>query len=61
MADFHHGLLGFRSESVNAMNIGVGANYWMSDTLGLRFEVRDHLPVYDGAVRDDHLWGLRIG
>jgi hypothetical protein len=53
--------LGFRSETVNAMNIGVGANYWMSDTLGLRFEMRDHLPVYDGAVRDDHLWGLRIG
>jgi hypothetical protein len=53
--------LGFRSERVNAMNIGGGANYWLSDTLGLRIELRDHLPVIDGGVRDDHLWGLRIG
>ena len=34
------------------MNIGGGANYWLSDTLGLRFELRDHLPVIDGGVRD---------
>jgi len=53
--------LGFRSERVNAINVGGGANYWLSDTLGLRIELRDHLPVIDGGVRDDHLWGLRIG
>jgi hypothetical protein len=53
--------LGFRSESANAMNIGGGANYWLSDTLGLRFELRDHLPVIDGGVSDEHLWGMRIG
>ena len=53
--------LGFRSESVNAMNVGGGANYWLSDTLGLRLELRDHLPVIDGGVHDDHLWGLRLG
>ncbi len=34
---------------------------WLSDTLGLRLELRDHLPVIDGGVHDDHLWGLRIG
>ena len=34
---------------------------WLSDTLGLRLEVRDHLLVIDGGVHDDHLWGLRIG
>jgi hypothetical protein len=24
----------------------------------LRIELCDHLPVIDGGVRDDHLWGL---
>jgi hypothetical protein len=53
--------LGFRSQAVNAMNIGGGANYWISETLGLRFELRDHLPVLGGGVRDEHLWGVRMG
>jgi hypothetical protein len=52
--------LGFRGQSVNAINIGGGANYWLTDRLGLRFEVRDHLPVVDG-IRDEHLWGVRFG
>jgi hypothetical protein len=53
--------LGFRSQTANAVNIGGGANYWLTDTLGLRFELRDHMPVYGGGVSDEHLWGLRIG
>lgn len=51
----------FRSETMNAVNLGGGANFWTSDAFALRVELRDHLPVVDGAVRDDHLWGLRVG
>ena len=49
------------SQPGNAVNIGGGANYWLSDTMGLRFELRDHMPVYEGGVQDEHLWGLRMG
>ena len=52
--------LAFRGETANAVNIGAGLTYWLSDGLGLRMEVRDHLPVEDG-IRDYHLWGARFG
>ena len=53
--------LAFRSETFNAINIGGGVNYWLSNTKGLRFELRDHMPFWGGDVADEHLWGIRIG
>jgi len=35
--------LAFRQSALGGGNFGGGAHYWMSDRLGLRFEVRDHI------------------
>lgn len=53
--------LGFRSSTINAVNFGAGLNFWLSDRTAVRVELRDHLPVIDGGVRDEHLWGVRMG
>jgi hypothetical protein len=52
--------LGFRSQSVNAVNVGAGVNYWLSEGVALRLELRDHIPIENG-LRDEHLWGARVG
>jgi len=48
----------FRSGSVNAMNIGGGANYWFNNKVALRLELRDH---FSPSHMDDHLVAGRIG
>jgi opacity protein-like surface antigen len=35
--------LGFRSGTINGYNFGFGANYWISERMGLRFEYRDNV------------------
>jgi len=39
-------------------NFGGGLNYWSSQRLGLRFEVRDQVGLFDQPV---HVLGFRIG
>ena len=50
--------LAFRGESTSLVYVGGGFNYWMKDRLGLRFEVRDLVPLPD--VRNN-LLQFRIG
>jgi hypothetical protein len=38
----------FRSGTLNALNFGVGTNYWLGEKAGLRLEFRDHAP-FSGA------------
>lgn len=43
----------------NAWNIGVGAHFWLSDSAGLRVELRDHVrPDRRGATQH---WSARAG
>ena len=53
--------LAFREGHGNAINFGGGINYWMRDGLALRVEFRDHMPIYESAVENYHLWGMRVG
>ncbi|HKQ92839.1 MAG TPA: hypothetical protein VJZ77_19420 [Blastocatellia bacterium] len=48
----------FRSSAVNSINIGGGANWWFKDRIGLRLELRDHIPLRSEAI---HFFGVRIG
>jgi hypothetical protein len=50
--------LAFRSDVSNMVYLGGGFNYWLKDRLGLRFEVRDQVPLPDGR---DNLLQFRIG
>lgn len=45
------------SDSTNLVNYGAGLNYWASDRVGLRFEVRDHVFIQGS----NHIVGLRVG
>lgn len=53
--------LAFRSAIGHGLNVGGGVNYWFSDGVALRIELRDHLPVSDRGIADAHLWGVRVG
>src|SRR5262245_22479015 len=44
--------------SGNALHAGGGIEYWFRDGVGLRLELRDHLPFGEEAA---HLWGARVG
>ena len=48
----------FRGSAVNAVNIGGGANWWFKDRIGLRLELRDHIPLQSASF---HFFGVRIG
>lgn len=50
--------LAFRSDVLNMAYFGGGVNYWPKKHLGLRFEVRDQVPLPDGR---DNLLQFRIG
>ncbi len=39
----------FRGGTMNMYNFGVGANYWFSDRLGFRLELRDQLGSWCGC------------
>jgi hypothetical protein len=39
----------FRSGSAIGGNFGGGITYWFKDRIGVRFELRDHIPAYSGA------------
>jgi hypothetical protein len=39
----------FSSGSAIGGNFGGGITYWLKDRIGVRFEVRDHIPAYSGA------------
>ena len=48
----------FRGGHENLFYFGGGANYWMSDKLGVRLEFRDHVSTrFDTA----HFWSFRVG
>jgi hypothetical protein len=47
----------FRSGTANALNFGVGTNYWFSRKTGLRLEFRDNVPFGGGG----NFIGFRIG
>jgi hypothetical protein len=53
--------LGFRSDYGHAVNLGVGANYWLTDRTALRVEFRDHIPILEDVDDTSHLWGVRVG
>jgi hypothetical protein len=45
--------------SINAWNIGAGADAWLGDRAGIRFELRDHIrPDRRGTT---HYWTFRAG
>jgi hypothetical protein len=46
----------FRSGSAIGGNFGGGITYWLKDRIGVRFEVRDHIPAYSGV---GHFPGFR--
>ena len=48
----------FRSGTANAFNVGGGVNYWFKERVGLRFEVRHHVPTYTDLTG---FYGIRIG
>jgi hypothetical protein len=51
--------MGSGEGSFSAWNIGAGADYWASDRLGVRLEVRDHVrPDSRGTVQ---YWSIRGG
>lgn len=52
--------LWFRQGSASGVNVGGGVNYWLRDGLGLRAELRDHIPLGDYRSRP-HVWGARVG
>jgi hypothetical protein len=39
----------YNSDSPLGANFGGGVTYWFKDRLGVRFEVRDHVPIYSGG------------
>ena len=47
----------FKSGASHGGNFGGGVHYWMSNHLGLRFEVRDHIFSSDSP----HLFQFRVG
>ena len=49
----------FRSGHANLGNFGAGLNYWFRHSLGLRFELRDHIHVNEGTAVQ--YWGFRFG
>jgi hypothetical protein len=53
--------VGFRSSAGDAVNVGAGANYWITERTALRFEVRDHVPIGSGIIRGVDIWGVRVG
>jgi hypothetical protein len=52
--------LGFRSGTLNFGNFGGGLNYWFSERIVLRIELRDHVHV-SSRVPDLHYWSIRFG
>jgi len=50
--------MAFRDGHAHMWNVGGGVDYWTSERVGVRFEVRDHIWVNDGTA---HFWGPRIG
>ena len=44
--------------SLNAINLGGGLHWWFKDRIGLRLEVRDHIPLVESSF---HVVGFRIG
>lgn len=44
--------------SLNALNMGGGIHWWFKKHIGLRFEVRDHVPLIESPI---HIVGFRIG
>ena len=45
--------------AINAWNIGAGADAWLGDHAGIRFELRDHIrPDHRGTT---HYWAFRAG
>jgi hypothetical protein len=46
-----------RSGADNGINFGGGVDYWFKEHVGLRFEIRDHVPVPTNA----HFVGFRVG
>ena len=43
----------------DAWNVGAGADTWLGDHAGIRFEIRDHIrPDHRGTT---HYWALRVG
>ncbi len=48
----------FRSGTANGFNVGGGANYWLKDHLGLRFELRDNVNVQNATIP---YFGFRVG
>jgi hypothetical protein len=48
----------FRGSALNSVNIGGGANWWFKDRIGLRLELRDHIPLRFESV---HFFGVRLG
>jgi hypothetical protein len=49
----------FRRGTENLFNFGGGMNYWLTQHLGLRLEVRDQ--VYSPDLVTLHFWGVRVG
>ncbi len=50
--------LGFRDGAMNMIHFGGGATYWFSERVGLRVEVRDHMPTQS---TDYHYLVVRFG
>ena len=48
----------FRSGHENLFYFGGGANYWVSNKVGLRMEFRDHVSTNYSTA---HFWGFRLG
>jgi hypothetical protein len=49
----------FRDFTANGGNVGVGANYWFHENVGLLLEGRDHYAKIQGVPT--HIWEFRIG
>jgi hypothetical protein len=47
----------FNSDSALAANFGGGVTYWFKDRMGVRFEVRDQVPIYS---RSSHYPSFRV-
>jgi len=48
----------FRGATENLFNFGVGANYWFSHAVGMKFEFRDQVYPQNGGA---HFLGARVG
>ena len=49
----------FRSTAFSAFNYGLGFNYWLDSSLGVKVEFRDHYRSASG--RGLHYWAIRFG